>query len=73
MVDQNKQSTSTLTTTGQNSENTYPEPKKLITGNDKLKIFLEGKTIKALNDFIFALQKSVEGKSRFDTQESEVY
>ena len=45
----------------------YTEPQKQITTNEKLKKFLEGKTIKALNQFISSLQKSVEGKTRLDT------
>ena len=47
-------------------------PKKVITNNNLLKVFLEGKTIKLLNEFIHSLQKSVEGKSRFDTNQKEV-
>ena len=51
----------------------YAEPKKVITNNEKLKVFLEGNTIKNLKEFICALQKSVEQKSRFDTPDREVY
>ncbi len=59
-------------TNSTSSQEGYSEPKKLITNNNLLKVFLEGKTIKLLNEFIHALQKSVEGKSRFDTSEKEV-
>jgi len=62
-------SSETISTSSQEGNS---EPKKLITNNNLLKIFLEGKTFKFLNEFIYALQKSVEGKSRFDTNENEV-
>lgn len=49
------------------NSNSFVEAKKLITSPDAHQKFLNGKTINLILDFICALQKSVESKSKKDT------